>query len=72
MLFDIGYIEELSKLDNDFGAKQLLNKHLSHVVTLGSSIQTVDLDSEEDYIREFNIKFKKFQKYRKKIKNTYK
>ena len=59
VLFDIGYIEELSKLDNDFGAKQLLNKHPSHVVTLGSSIQTVDLDSEEDYKREYHLKFKK-------------
>ena len=58
VLFDKTYFEALSKLSNDYGAKQLLEAYESLVKTLKPPLKNVDLDSKEDYEKLHNANFK--------------
>ena len=49
VLFDNFYFNELSKLNDDHGAKLLLKKYKSHVTALTPPKLNVDLDTLEDY-----------------------
>lgn len=58
VLFDAVYFEKLSKLKGDIGAKQFIKKHQSLVKTLVPPVKNVDLDTLEDYEKEYRLKFK--------------
>ena len=49
MIFDEFYFDELLKLNDDSGAKQLLNKYKSSLKTFKPEIENVDLDTKSDY-----------------------
>ncbi len=59
VLFDTIYFEELSKLDDDFGAKTIIEKHQAFVKTLVPPSKNADLDTPEEYKKQYNIKFKR-------------
>lgn len=56
-LFDSHYFEELSNLSNDNGAKHILKKHESSVVSLQLQQENLDIDSIEDYEFLYDLKF---------------
>jgi len=51
VLFDKFYIEELSKFDDDKGAKALLHKYSNHVSAINAKHIVSDIDTIEDYKR---------------------
>jgi molybdenum cofactor cytidylyltransferase len=53
-LFDICYFEELSKLDNDRGAKKTIMEHIENVITVNASQLISDIDTMEDYERLYS------------------
>ena len=48
-IFDACYFEELKKLNQDKGAKDILKKHANNVKALSSTINFIDIDTVEDY-----------------------
>ena len=48
-IFDIFYLHHLSKLNDDFGARNILKENESFVKTLEPPVKNVDLDFKEDY-----------------------
>ena len=48
-LFDMVYFDELSKLNEDKGAKKIINEHIAYVVGLDASTLIADIDTIEDY-----------------------
>ncbi|OYX28499.1 MAG: hypothetical protein B7Z06_01400 [Flavobacteriales bacterium 32-35-8] len=57
-LFDASYFEELSKLDDDFGAKLILKKYHSEVIPLCPPTENMDLDTKLDYTNLYQSNFK--------------
>ncbi|MEW4925575.1 nucleotidyltransferase family protein [Algibacter sp. 2305UL17-15] len=49
VLFAKSYLSELNKLDDDFGAKLILEKHESKVKSLVPNFENLDIDTKEDY-----------------------
>ena len=49
VLFDKCYLEELSTIDGDKGAKLILEKYKNSVITTQININVFDVDTEEDY-----------------------
>ena len=49
VLFDKTYIEELLKLNDDRGAKVLLQKYNEHVLTINAESYVSDIDTQEEY-----------------------
>ena len=58
VLFDRSYLEELSNLKDDTGAKQLLENHEFFVKALKPPLKNVDLDTKEDYLNLLKSNFK--------------
>ncbi len=54
VLFDKFYIEELTKLDDDKGAKVLLHKYSNHISAINAKHIVSDIDTLEDYERLYN------------------
>ena len=50
-LFDSCYFEELSELNQDKGAKKVIENHLDNVITLNAKHLISDIDTKEDYER---------------------
>ncbi|TJY34659.1 nucleotidyltransferase family protein [Pontimicrobium aquaticum] len=48
-LFDTFYLEELSIIDGDKGAKAILEKYADSVITIQLDTSILDVDTEEDY-----------------------
>ncbi len=48
-LFSENYYRELTKLDDDFGAKKIINSQKENVLVLDLGERTVDLDTKSDY-----------------------
>lgn len=48
-LFSENYYWKLAKLDDDFGAKQILEHHEKNVMVLNLGRRTVDIDTKTDY-----------------------
>ncbi|WP_142785743.1 nucleotidyltransferase family protein [Changchengzhania lutea] len=48
-LFGIPYFKELSNLNNDFGAKQIMKTYESRIKTLKLDVNSVDLDTQKEY-----------------------
>ena len=59
VLFDVNYLEELSNLKDDKGAKSLLKAHQNLVKTVLPPTKNIDLDTQEDYQEQRRLKFKK-------------
>ena len=59
VLFDAIYLEELTKLSDDKGAKSLLKAHQNCVKTLSPPTKNMDLDTQEDYRVQHRLKFNK-------------
>ncbi|MFI1773281.1 nucleotidyltransferase family protein [Thalassobellus citreus] len=57
-LFDKKYFKALSELEDDKGAKHLLNEYQSFVKALVPPIKNVDLDSKEEYKTLYKANFK--------------
>lgn len=57
VLFDAIYLEALSKLSDDKGAKSLLKMHQNHVKTVLPPSKNMDLDTLEDYRVQHRLKF---------------
>tara|TARA_R110002049_G_C9178388_1_gene563394 strand:+ start:25649 stop:26266 length:618 start_codon:yes stop_codon:yes gene_type:complete len=57
VIFGASYFDELSKLSNDKGAKQLLKTHKKHVKGFVPKNKNVDLDSKEDYEQLYKATF---------------
>lgn len=55
VLFDKLYFSELSKLQNDKGAKFLLQKYSKNVRAINAENKVLDIDTKEDYERFKNI-----------------
>ncbi|GAA4282302.1 nucleotidyltransferase family protein [Gaetbulibacter aestuarii] len=53
-LFDASYLEELSKLSDDHGARFLLKRHEAFIKTLKPPRQNPDIDTPKDYQNHFN------------------
>jgi len=53
-LFDSSYFEELSKLNQDKGAKKVIENHLDKVLALNAKHFISDIDTMEDYKRLYN------------------
>ena len=49
VLFDSCYFSQLSQLNDDFGAKLILDANKSSVKVFNPPVKNVDLDSKEDY-----------------------
>lgn len=58
-LFDKTYFSELMALEDDYGAKYLLQKHQLNVETLVPPMDNMDLDTNEDYTNLYQSNFKK-------------
>jgi molybdenum cofactor cytidylyltransferase len=58
VLFDAVYLKELSKLNDDYGAKSCIQKHQLVVKTLIPPTKNLDLDTQEDYSKHHRLKFK--------------
>ena len=56
-LFDASYLEELSTIDGDKGAKILLEKYSDQLISTQFETNIFDVDTEEDYKRlmDFNL-----------------
>jgi len=50
-IFDTFYLNQLSKLNDDFGARHILKENESFVKSLKPPVKNVDLDFKEDYER---------------------
>ena len=50
-LFDACYFEELSKLDDDKGAKKVIENHIDNVISLRANDLISDIDTMEEYER---------------------
>lgn len=50
-LFDVCYFEELSKLDDDKGAKKIIENHIDNVISLRANDLISDIDTMEEYER---------------------
>lgn len=48
-LFDIVYFDELSKLNQDKGAKKVIINHIDNVTTIDANQLITDIDTEEEY-----------------------
>jgi molybdenum cofactor cytidylyltransferase len=48
-LFDKTYFEELTKLNDDKGAKEIIKKYSNHVVMLTAHGKISDIDTQQDY-----------------------
>lgn len=48
-LFDSFYFEELTQLNNDKGAKKIIENHLDNVLALNAKHLIADIDMKEDY-----------------------
>lgn len=57
-LFNTSYLEELSQLNDDFGAKLILKKYHSEVLPISPPTKNIDLDTNEDYINLYQSNFK--------------
>ncbi|MGC1206112.1 MAG: nucleotidyltransferase family protein [Flavobacteriaceae bacterium] len=57
-LFDSYYINDLSDLKGDFGAKNFLQKSESFIKALKPPVKNVDLDFKEDYEKFYKEHFK--------------
>lgn len=57
VIFDKTYVSELSKLDDDKGAKMLLETYVSFVKTFNPKLENVDLDYKEDYENLYKNQF---------------
>ena len=53
-LFDSCYFEELSKLNQDKGAKKLITDHIDNVITVNANHLIADIDTKEDYQKLYN------------------
>lgn len=53
-LFDASYLEDLSKLSDDHGARFLLKSHESSIKVLKPPGQNWDIDTPKDYANHFN------------------
>lgn len=51
VLFDTFYLEELSTLTNDNGAKPLLHKYVEHIITINARNKIADIDTKAEYER---------------------
>ncbi|TNJ42908.1 nucleotidyltransferase family protein [Tamlana fucoidanivorans] len=51
VLFDACYLQELSGMTGDFGAKKILKKYHNAVIEVDSNVQNFDIDSETDYLK---------------------
>jgi len=54
VLFDAVYFEELSQLNDDNGAKEILQKHSKNVSAISADNLVSDIDTLEDYERLYN------------------
>lgn len=56
-LFDASYLEELSTIDGDKGAKILLEKYSDQLITTQFETNIFDVDTKEDYnkLMDFNL-----------------
>lgn len=50
-LFDSFYFEELTQLNNDKGAKKIIENHLDNVLALNAKHLIADIDTKEEYER---------------------
>jgi molybdenum cofactor cytidylyltransferase len=57
-LFDNHYFEQLSKLNDDFGAKYILKDNEIFIKALIPPVNNVDLDNKEDYEKLHKANFK--------------
>jgi molybdenum cofactor cytidylyltransferase len=57
VLFDSCYFDELCNISDDNGAKHLLNKYQSFVISLQFQHQNLDIDSKADYEILYDLKF---------------
>lgn len=57
VIFDKTYFEELSLLNDDKGAKHILEKYKSEVKTLKPELENVDLDLKADYDKLYKEMF---------------
>ena len=57
--FDKFYLDQLSKLNDDFGARYILKEHESYIKALKPPVKNVDLDSKADYEKLHKENFKK-------------
>lgn len=48
-LFDACYFEELSRLNENKGAKKVISKHIENIISVNANKQIVDIDTKEDY-----------------------
>ena len=48
-LFSSPFFPELLSLENDFGARELLKKHVGDIYGLGAGNSLLDLDTRQDY-----------------------
>lgn len=48
-LFSENYYKKLIKLDNDFGAKKIIDRQQEHILVLDLGKGTVDIDTKSDY-----------------------
>jgi molybdenum cofactor cytidylyltransferase len=53
-LFDTCYLVELSKLDNDRGAKKTIMEHIENVIAVNASHLVSDIDTMDDYKRLYS------------------
>ncbi len=53
-LFDTLYFDELSVLSEDQGAKAIIERHTTSVLTLPAPPNSLDIDTPEDYERLYN------------------
>lgn len=53
-LFDSSYIEELSELNQDKGAKKIIENHIDNVIVLKAKHLISDIDTKEDYERLYH------------------
>ena len=54
VLFDAIYLEELSQLNDDKGAKGILQKYSKNVLAINADNRVSDIDTLEDYKRLYN------------------
>jgi molybdenum cofactor cytidylyltransferase len=54
VLFDAIYFKELSQLNDDKGAKTILQKHFEKVLAINADNRVLDIDTLEDYERLYN------------------
>jgi molybdenum cofactor cytidylyltransferase len=48
-LFSSPFFPELLSLENDFGARELLKKHVGDIYGLGAGNSLLDIDTRQDY-----------------------